>query len=167
MASSQPQPTYTDGAPTTTNDSRKPSRLGTTTLLALDPTNRFATSWLLPPPHLLALRLLACVYIFTTIFFTYGWNGTHNDGIAVSRSFSYFTNLCYWGEGFYFLFAAIHTAVYWRTGRNAFWGEQRGRRTRRLGTALRALHWILYASITVFPIVVTGKHTFSLGQHST
>ncbi|GLI74598.1 hypothetical protein PoHVEF18_002842 [Penicillium ochrochloron] len=97
-------------------------RVSFATLFGADPTydtlHRFETSWLLPPTILAALRGLIALYIFTTIFFIWGWDGTHNNTAAIGQSFSYFTWLTYWGLGFYHLFAAIHTACYARTGRS-------------------------------------------------
>jgi hypothetical protein len=118
-----------------------------TTLFGVDTnTLPFVTSWLLPPAILAALRGLIATYIFTTIFFFWGWYGTHDDTAAIGQSFSFFTWLTYWGLGFYMLFAAIHTAYYARTGRSLL---------DRWPRALRGLHSLLYSSITTYPFLVT------------
>ncbi|KAK0661081.1 hypothetical protein DIS24_g3035 [Lasiodiplodia hormozganensis] len=110
-----------------------------------DPSHRFATSWLLPPGALFALRALLSVYAFTTAFFNLGWRGTHHLG-GVGQSFSYFTNLTYWGLAFYFAFAALHTGTYWLTGRPLL---------ARWPPALQVLHAIYYSTVTNFPFIVT------------
>lgn len=126
-------------------------RVSFATLYGADPTydslHRFETSWLLPPTILAGLRGLIALYIFTTIFFIWGWDGTHGDGAAIGTSFSYFTWLTYWGLGFYHLFAAIHTACYARTGRSVLFEKW--------PRACRVLHGWLYATVTTFPFLVT------------
>jgi hypothetical protein len=114
---------------------------------SLDSRHCYETSWLLPPLPFALLRALIALYIFVTIFFIWGWNGTHGDSDAIGQSFSYFTWLTYWGLGFYYLVAAIHTACYARTGRSVLFD--------RLPRALRALHAIFYTTITTFPFLVT------------
>ncbi|KAK3063181.1 hypothetical protein LTS18_002407 [Coniosporium uncinatum] len=111
-----------------------------------DVTHRFSTSWLLPPPFLLALRALISLYIFVTLIFILAWDGAQNLGVNDERHFSYFTNLTNWGLAFYFLFAALHTGSYWRRGAawlEWWWGW------------LQWLHGVFYSSIVVFPFVVT------------
>lgn len=126
-------------------------RIPLTTLFGVDPTSddkhHFETSWLLPPALLAGLRSLISLYIFTSIFFFWGWDGTHGDRAAIGQSFSYFTWLTYWGIGFYMLFAAIHTACYARTGRSVLLD--------RWPRAFRVLHSLLYATVTTFPFLVT------------
>ena len=114
---------------------------------ALDILHRFETSWLLPPAVLAGLRGLIALYIFTTIIFIWAWYGTHDNRVEIGQSFSYFTWLTYWGLGFYHLFAAIHTAMYARTGRSVLFD--------RWPRACRVLHGLLYTTITTFPILVT------------
>ncbi|KAJ5239671.1 hypothetical protein N7468_004290 [Penicillium chermesinum] len=121
------------------------------TLFGVDPSldglHRFETSWLLPPAVLAGLRALIALYIFTTIIVIWIWYGTHDDRVAIGESFSYFTWLTYWGLGFYFLFSAIHTACYARTGCSVLFD--------RWPRAFRALHGLLYATITTYPFLVT------------
>jgi hypothetical protein len=93
------------------------------------------------------LSALISTYIFVSIFFIWGWDGTHGDRDAIGQSFSFFTWLTYWGLGFYTLFAAIHTALYARTGRSVLFD--------RWPRTLRAMHGILYTTITVYPPLVT------------
>ena len=125
-------------------------RIPLTTLFGVDKTadekKHFETSWLLPPAILAGLRGLIALYIFTTIFFFWGWYGTHGETATIGQSFSFFTWLTYWGIGFYMLFAAIHTAYYARTGHSLLYRWPR---------ALRILHSLLYSSITTYPFLVT------------
>jgi hypothetical protein len=106
----------------------------------------FETSCLLSPDIFAALRGLFALYIFTTIFFIYGWEGTHDDSDAIGTSFSYFTWLNFWGMGFYFLVASIHTLCYARTGRSVIFD--------RLPRFFRALHSLYYACVTTYPFLV-------------
>lgn len=117
-----------------------------------DPSHRFATSWLLPPGLLFAFRALLSVYAFVTAFFNLGWRGTQHLG-GVGQSFSFFTNLTYWGLAFYFAFSALHTGTYWLTGRPLL---------ARWPPALQTLHSIYYSTITNFPFIVTSKRFPSL-----
>ncbi|KAI9931528.1 hypothetical protein ASPWEDRAFT_169628 [Aspergillus wentii DTO 134E9] len=112
-----------------------------------DSLHLYETSWLLPPLVLAILRALISLYIFTTIFFIWGWDGTHGDRDQIGQSFSYFTWLTYWGLGFYFCFAAIHTACYALTGRSVLFD--------RWPRFLRVLHVLFYTTITTFPFLVT------------
>jgi len=113
---------------------------------AFDPSHRFVTSWLLPPPVLFSLRALLSVYAFTTLFTIFGLNGTHGMSEASRRSFSYFTHLTYWGLAFYFAFSAIHTLSYWLKGTPflARWPR-----------ALQVAHSMFYSTIVVYPFIVT------------
>lgn len=111
-----------------------------------DPFNSYTTSWLLSPTVLALLRLLLSLYAFTTIFFIFGWNGSHGRGQKSQQSFSYFTNLTYWGLAFYFLFSGLHTFSYARTGRS--WLQSWPR-------PFQAAHAVFYSSIVTFPFLVT------------
>lgn len=118
--------------------------------VGFDPTFRYATSWILPPGTLFACRALLSLYAFVTIFFIFGWNGTHDRTRESERSFSYFTNLTYWGLAFYYLFAAIHTISYWKKGTPflAQWPR-----------FLQIAHGMFYSTVVVFPWIVTSKRT--------
>ncbi|KAF3483980.1 uncharacterized protein GIQ15_03304 [Arthroderma uncinatum] len=120
-------------------------------LMGADPSqdclHAFETSWLFSPFVLGCIRALISLYSFTTIFVIFGWQGTHGLTVNSRRSFSYFTNLSYWGIAFYFLFAAAHSFLYSRTGRSVFFEK-----TPRF---LRALHSLFYTTIVVFPFIVT------------
>lgn len=111
-----------------------------------DPSDRYTTSWLLPPAIFACLRLFLSIYAFTTIFFIFGWNGSHNRAQKSTQSFSYFTNLTYWGLAFYFLFSALHTFSYARAGRS--WLQSWHR-------PFQAAHAIFYSSIITYPFLVT------------
>ncbi|KAI9044153.1 uncharacterized protein KD926_001977 [Aspergillus affinis] len=121
------------------------------TLMGVDPSldhrHHFETSWLLPPLAFAFLRGLVALYIFVTNFFIWGWNGTHGNRAAIGQSFSFFTWLTYWGLGFYYLVACVHTACYARSGRSLLFDVcPRG---------LRALHGLFYTTVTTFPFLVT------------
>ncbi|KAK2765440.1 hypothetical protein FQN54_008291 [Arachnomyces sp. PD_36] len=114
---------------------------------ANDSFHHFETSWLLPPVLLASIRSLFSLYAFVTIFFIFGWNGSHNDDDDSRRSFSYFTWLSFWGVAFYFLVAAIHTFLYAATGRSVVFDK--------CPRVVRVLHSIFYATVTTFPFIVT------------
>ncbi|KAF2088210.1 hypothetical protein K490DRAFT_16992, partial [Saccharata proteae CBS 121410] len=109
-----------------------------------DTSHRFCTSWLLPPGLLFGIRALLALYAFFETFFNLGWTGTHYG--QAGQSFSYFTNLTYWGISFYMLFSALHTGTYWMTGRPLL---------DRWPRVLQEMHSILYSTICVFPFIVT------------
>ncbi|MCJ1252607.1 hypothetical protein MMC24_000413 [Lignoscripta atroalba] len=111
-----------------------------------DPSSRFTTSWLLPPYVLAFVRLLLSLYAFVTIFFIFGWNGSHSNSLASRRSFSYFTVLTYWGLAFYFLVSGLHTFSYARHGTS--WLQRWPR-------PLQAAHGIYYSTVVTYPILVT------------
>ncbi|KAK3330133.1 hypothetical protein B0H66DRAFT_46881 [Apodospora peruviana] len=113
-----------------------------------DPSHRFETSWLLPPWLLFFCRALFSLYIFTALVFILAWNCVNTEThCAASRDqFSYFTSLTYWGLGFYFLVAAIHTFTYARSGVPVL---------DRFPRFLQALHSAYYTTVVVFPFVVT------------
>lgn len=114
---------------------------------SLDQRHHFETSWLLPPLAFAGLRGLVTLYIFFVNFFIWGWDGTHGDRDAIGQSFSFFTWLTYWGLGFYYLVACVHSACYARTGRSVLFNAwPRG---------LRALHSLLYTTVTTYPFLVT------------
>lgn len=112
-----------------------------------DSSNRYTTSWILPPLLLASCRIIFAIYIFTTIFFIFGWNGAHRHPEQSRYSFSFFTSLGYWGLGFYFLFSSLHTFSYARTGKSWLQGWP---------AALQVAHTIFYTTIATFPILVTA-----------
>jgi hypothetical protein len=111
-----------------------------------DPTFRFETSWILPPVALFAVRALLSLYAFVTTFTIYGYNGSHGRPDESEHSFSYFTDLTFWGLAFYMAFSAVHTYSYWLRGRPylAAWPR-----------ALQEAHSMFYSTIVVFPWMVT------------
>lgn len=111
-----------------------------------DPANRYTTSWLLPPILLAVLRLSLSLWAFTTIVVIFGWNGSHGGAQSSRRSFSYFTDITYWGLAFYFLFAGLHSFSYARTGKS--W-------LRSWPRPLQAAHAIFYTTVVTFPFLVT------------
>jgi hypothetical protein len=115
---------------------------------AFDSTFRYETSWVFSPVLLFALRALLSLYAFATIFAIFGWNGTHNLSQSSERSFSYFTNLTYWGLAFYFLASALHTCSYWltRTPFLARWPKP-----------LQVAHGMFYSTVVVYPWIVTSE----------
>ena len=112
-----------------------------------DPTERYTSSWLLPPLFLGCLRLLLSTYAFVTIFFTFGWHDSHQDSQDSRQSFSFFTDLTYWGLAVYFLFSALHTLSYARTGRS--WLSRWPR-------PFQAAHAVFYTTVVTLPILVTA-----------
>ena len=114
---------------------------------SFDATHRYTTSWLLPPLLLGCLRLSLAIYCFVTIFFIFGWHDSHHNSRAVRQSFSYFTNLTYWGLAFYFLFSSLHTLSYARTGHA--WLQSWPR-------PMQAAHAVFYTTVVTFPILVTA-----------
>ncbi|DAA75831.1 TPA_exp: Uncharacterized protein A8136_1202 [Trichophyton benhamiae CBS 112371] len=120
-------------------------------LMGADPSqdhlHAFETSWLFSPFVLGCIRAAFSLYAFVTIFFIIGWRAVHHQVDNMKDMFVYFTNLSYWGVAFYFLFAAIHSFVYARTGRSVFFDKA--------PRFLRALHSLLYSSIIILPIIVT------------
>ncbi|KAJ9646516.1 hypothetical protein H2199_002565 [Coniosporium tulheliwenetii] len=117
--------------------------LSTTTFDLID---RYATSWLLPPTVLCATRALISLFAFATILFLLLWDTAHGNAKAARQSFSFFTNLTFWGIAFYFAFAAAHTGSY------AFRGQSWLSRWPR---ALQEMHGVFYSTVVVFPFLVT------------
>lgn len=111
-----------------------------------DPSERYTTSWLFPPLLLACTRLLLSLYAFLTIFFIFGWDGSHGHAQASRRSFSYFTDLTFWGLAFYFLVSGLHTFRYARAGQSWL-----GRWPRPLQVA----HAVFYSTVVTFPFLVT------------
>jgi hypothetical protein len=107
---------------------------------------RFCTSWLISPVFLFGFRAIISLYIFVTIYVILGIDNAQSPSTA-RHEFSYFTNLTYWGLAFYFAFAAMHTAIYWRSGKPflAQWPK-----------VLQVAHSIFYSTIVVFPFLVTS-----------
>lgn len=108
---------------------------------------RLCSSWLLSPPALLAYRALISIYAFVVLFTTNGYYSTHGMTRQADHSFSYFTDLTYWGIAFYLAFAAAHTASFAFRGRP--WLETWPK-------PLRYAHSAFYTTITVYPFIVTG-----------
>jgi len=114
--------------------------------------HRFSTSWLLPTPVLGGLRLLIALYIFTTISTVLGIVSIQwHDKADAGSQFTYFTVLTYWGLGFYFLVSGVHSLM------TASRGKSLLQNTGRVYDIARWLHAAFYASVTVFPFIVTGK----------
>ncbi|KAF2157719.1 hypothetical protein K461DRAFT_290009 [Myriangium duriaei CBS 260.36] len=121
---------------------------------------RFLTSWCLPPLALACIRAIFSLYIFTTLFTSLGLLLSWHDSHGARTSFSYFTILTYWGLGFYFAVSAFHGFAYATRGPSGLAAgsladdtgasDSGGKRT------LRFAHSAFYATITVFPIIVTA-----------
>ncbi|KAF2467677.1 uncharacterized protein BDR25DRAFT_266666 [Lindgomyces ingoldianus] len=112
----------------------------------IDPTFRYETSWLLSPSVLFILRALFSLYAFTTIFTIFGYNNSHGQSENSRHSFSFFTNLTYWGLAFYYAFAALHTGSYWLKGQPFLSSWPR---------PLQLAHGMFYSTIVIFPFIVT------------
>jgi hypothetical protein len=115
-----------------------------------DPTHRLTTSWILSPVLLFCFRAFLALYAFLTLFTIFGWNGSHGMSAASRHSFSFFTNLTYWGLAFYYAFAAIHTGSYCFTGVSFL---------SRWPRALQIAHSMYYSTVVVYPFIVTSKFT--------
>ncbi|KAF2742243.1 hypothetical protein M011DRAFT_412966 [Sporormia fimetaria CBS 119925] len=128
-----------------------------------DPNHTFFRSPFLPIYLLASLRALLALYSFATITICYTYLASNtstntlkdinipsytltigSDGIH--QSFSFFTYLTFWSLGFYFLFSALHTFVYARTGTT--W-------LHRWPRPLQLAHTIYYSTVTCFPFLVT------------
>jgi hypothetical protein len=129
-----------------------------------DTKHAFVSSWALPPVAHACLRILLGLYVFTAIIYSYIWFSQNVDvyhlhdisepeytiaiaSAAIGRSFSYFTYLSYYGQGFYFLVTATHGIVFARTGTT--WLHSK------FPPFLQLLHSLYYSCVTCFPILVT------------
>ncbi|KIW95726.1 uncharacterized protein Z519_04311 [Cladophialophora bantiana CBS 173.52] len=130
----------------------------------LDKNNIFVSSWVLPPLLHGCLRVLLGLYVFAAIIYSYTWFSGNIDiyhlhdvdepsyttaigSSAIGRSFSYFTYLSYYGQGFYFFVTAVDTFFYTKTGTS--WLHNR------LPPSLQILHSLYYSMVTCFLILVT------------
>ncbi|CUS10191.1 unnamed protein product [Tuber aestivum] len=111
-----------------------------------DPTNRFQTSGILPPVVLGCTRLVIACYIFAALFYRIARSSVIDGSKSTRDSFSYFTNLTYWGLGCYFAVASAHTLAYAFRGRAPLekWPK-----------VLQFLHSLLYTTVITFPFLVT------------
>lgn len=109
---------------------------------------RLCSSWLFPTWLLCLFRATLSIYAFVTLLYVIGHRIAMGEIEVAQQSFSYFTVLGYWGLAFYFAFAALHTASYAVRGRAYLqsWPNW-----------LKYLHSVFYATITVYPFIVTGK----------
>ena len=119
--------------------------------------NRYLTSYILHPFELALLRLLLSFYAFFTIFYSLGYeslSSSPSENFSAQHFLSYFTNLCYWGLAFYFLFAGLHGLAYHFTQRrrpNAW----RYLELERWPRGLQAAHAVFYSSVVTFAPLVT------------
>ncbi|RPB00852.1 hypothetical protein L873DRAFT_746575 [Choiromyces venosus 120613-1] len=111
-----------------------------------DSTNRFQTSSILSPVVLAFARLLIACYIFVALFYRIARSAVIDGSRETRNSFSYFTNLTYWGLGCYFAVSAVHTLVYAFSGKAPL---------ERWPKVLQFLHSLLYTTIITFPFLVT------------
>lgn len=130
------------------NENRREITTMSSRAVSLDATFRYETSWLFSPGLLFGLRAALSLYAFTTIFTIFGYNGANGLSKNSEHSFSFFTNLTYWGLAFYFLFSALHTGSYWLKGTPFL-----ARWPRFLQTA----HGMFYSTVVVYPWIVTSK----------
>ena len=112
-----------------------------------DPTYRFSTSWLLPPYILFAIRALLSLYSFLVLFISIGLDIQAGRPRGAIETLAYFPYLSCWGLAIYFAVSSIHTFSYGR------WGKPFLARWPR---TLQRLHSLLYSTIVVFPLLVTG-----------
>lgn len=112
-----------------------------------DPSNRFESSYILNAYVLAGYRLIISLYCFATLIFRLAYSS--KSGEDAGESFSYFTNITYWGLGFYFLFAGYHTFQYARYGQAPL---------QRWPKILQFLHSLYYTTIVIFPFLVTAVY---------
>ncbi|KAF2162440.1 hypothetical protein M409DRAFT_58210 [Zasmidium cellare ATCC 36951] len=110
---------------------------------------QLCTSWILPTWLLGTVRAILSVYAFTTLFYIIGYRIAIGQAEGVQQSFSYFTVLGYWGLAFYFAFAALHTTSY---------ALREKALLQSWPTWLKYLHSVFYATVTVFPFIVTAVY---------
>ena len=108
-----------------------------------DPEHVFVTSPFFSPLSLSIHRGIRASYTIAVMLVS-----IIHEGIDGSERawFTYLTHFKYISLSFYFLFSALHTYEYWRTGYSPL-----SRRPR----FLQCLHKILYSSLTVFPPIMT------------
>lgn len=112
-----------------------------------DELHHFETSWIFPVYLLASIRAVIAAYTFVATFFILAWQGARGDNGGNRRYFAHFANLSFAGVAFYFLFAAIHTFLYARTGRSVL--------LEKWPRYMRALHSLFYSTIATFPFFVT------------
>lgn len=112
-----------------------------------DPSNRFESSYILNTYVLAGYRLLISLYCFSALIFRLAYSA--KSGENAGKSFSYFTNITYWGLAFYFLFAGFHTFQYARYGQAPL---------QRWPKILQFLHSLYYSTIVLFPFLVTAVY---------
>ncbi|KAF2221731.1 hypothetical protein BDZ85DRAFT_264305 [Elsinoe ampelina] len=125
---------------------------------------RHITSWCLPPLVLACLRLLFSIYIFATSFTIIGLQVGGGNANAARVSLSFFTILTWYGLAFYFLVSAIHGFIYSARGRSGLASNgyirdtEAGPRETVGGFKgfLRWAHSAYYATVTIFPFIVTA-----------
>ncbi|KAK9416245.1 putative FAR-17a/AIG1-like protein [Seiridium unicorne] len=107
-----------------------------------DSSNRLITSAFMPPLVLGLIRLTFAVYGVAGIFIKLIIAKDESAG----ASFSYFSNITYWGITFYLLFSSFHGLAYALRGVYplAQWPK-----------FLQALHLLLYSTIVNYPFIVT------------
>ena len=130
-----------------------------------DAAHSFVRSSFIPTIALALLRLLISIYAFSTIVVGYTWQAYNlsylnlkdvnihsylviSNQIAIGRSFSYFTWLCFWSQAFYFLVSGAHTLVFSRRGRTWLHDE-------RCPTVLQLCHSLWYTTVTTYPFLVS------------
>lgn len=128
-----------------------------------DPRRTFVRSHFISPFVLACIRLVMCIYSFTTIITCYTWLANETATIslkdvnigsytiqqssaAIGQSFSFFTYLTFWSLGFYFLVSSIHTFMY--AFRQQTW-------LHKWPKPLQLAHSLYYSSVTTFPFLVT------------
>lgn len=109
-----------------------------------DPTGQYVTSWLLKPMHLAILRLVLGTYALITMSVALGLEAYPLS----AQSFSYFTDLTYWGLAFYMLSSGYHTLRFAMSGATQY-------PLQRWGRVAQGMHACYYAANTVFPPIVT------------
>ena len=135
------------------------------TYAGFDPGRTFVRSDFVPTLPLASLRALISIYCFSTIIVGYTWQAYNlsylelqdvnipeylviaND-LAIGRSFSYFTWLCFWSQAFYFLISSIHGVLFARRGHA--WLHSC------LPVPLQLMYSVWYTTVTTFPFLVSA-----------
>ncbi|VDB89099.1 unnamed protein product [Peniophora sp. CBMAI 1063] len=107
-----------------------------------DPYHRFETSATFSPYVLGSLRALIALYGVLTIIVSMSIRSDPSP----AQSFSYFSNITWWGITFYHIFASFHTLSYARTGRAPLDSWPR---------TLQLLHSLLFSTVVTYPLMVT------------
>lgn len=129
-----------------------------------DADRTFVRSSLVSPALLGTARAVISLYCFSTIIVGYTWQAFNiaqnylqdvklppypfiTNYLAIGRSFSFFTWLCFWSQAFYFLVSSIHTFCF--AGYHRTWLHDK------FPKPLQLAHSLWYTTIITFPFLVS------------